>query len=239
VTTDARRDGDDVARLAAGDADALQRLILQCHGPLHGVIAGAIDAKLRHRLDVDDVLQEAYARAFQALKPSAVSHQPSANIDNDAASRRETNPSRDREGAVAFQNVGHFYKWLEAVALNQLRDMQTALRRQKRDAAREVSCRPGTTDSYPNLIQQLAGQDTSPSRAIQKAEAIAAVLTSLARLEEEQRAVIRQRFLQEVPFEEIAAGLGKSVEATYMICHRGLKNLRGFMVSITRYLTRA
>lgn len=227
MTTDPGQGAEDVARLAAGDADALQRLILRCHGPLHGVIAEAIDSKLRHRLDVDDVLQEAYARAFQALKPSAVSRQPSANSCSDTAQ------------ATVFENVGHFYKWLEAVALNQLRDMQTALRRRKRDAAREVACRPGATDSYPNLIQQLAGHDTSPSRAIQKDEAIAAVLSSLARLEEEQRTVIRQRFLQEVPFEEIAAGLGKSIEATYMICHRGLKNLRGFMVSITRYLTRA
>jgi RNA polymerase sigma-70 factor, ECF subfamily len=212
----------DVQLLNTGDADALQRLILRCHGPLHGVIAGAIDAGLRHRLDADDVLQEAYAKVFAALGGAGG---PPGGVGVSPANR------------PVFDNPGHFYKWLEAVALNQLRDMQTALRRQKRDAAREVACRTGTTDSYPNLIQQLAGQDPSPSRAIQKDEAIAAVLTSLARLEAEQRAVIRQRFLQDVPFEQIAERLGKSVEATYMICHRGLKNLRGFMVSITRYLT--
>ena len=62
-------------------------------------------------------------------------------------------------------------------------------------------------------------------------------MSSLARLPEEQREVLRLRFLRDVPFEEIAAGLGKSVDATYMICHRGLKTLRGLLVSITQYLT--
>ncbi len=211
----------DVQLLNAGDAGALQRLIVHCHGPLQGVVAAALGADLHHRLDPADVLQEAYAKAFLAAKMAA----PPAQM--------ATPPAQNRP---AFDNPGHFYKWLEAIALNQLRDMQTALRRQKRDARREAAA-AGVTDSYPSLIQQLAGSDPTPSRVIQKDEAIAAVLSSLARLDEEQRQVIRLRFLQEVPFEQIAERLGKSVEATYMICHRGLKNLRGYMVSITHYLT--
>jgi RNA polymerase sigma-70 factor (ECF subfamily) len=209
----------DLHAVSAGDPDALQRLILCCHVSLRAAVAAALANDLRHRLDADDVLQEAYAKAFRALGQLP-------------ATRTDPPP-------VTFDNLGHFSKWLEAIALNQLRDMQDALRRQKRDVAREAAhaLAVPASDSYPRLIDQLAATEPTPSRQVARAEAVAAVMSSLARLPEEQREVLRLRFLRDVPFEEIAAGLGKSVDATYMICHRGLKTLRGLLVSITQYLT--
>ena len=216
----------DAQRASAGDADALQRLIVHCHDTLYQAVAQARSAAMAHRVEPDDVLQETYATAFRTL--CSVPEDDAAAASGDCV---EAAPPR-------FENTGHLYKWLEAVALNQLRDVERALRRQKRDVAREqlVSARPG--GSYPDLVHQLAAADPTPSREVAKAEAVAAVMSSLARLPANQRDVIRWRFIQGVSFAEIARRLGKSEDATYMLCHRGLKTLRGLLVSITRYLTR-
>jgi len=208
-----------VLQVNGGDGDALQRLIVHCHKMLRHTIGAAIDPGVRQRIDPDDVLQEAYTNAFRAIDRAAED-----SVDAPAPS---------------FENVGHFHKWLEAVALNCLRDMQAAQRRQKRDVGRELATPPATSiaESFPSLIQQLPGHDPTPSRHMARKEAVAAMLSSLARLPDEQQMVIRRRFLENVAFEQIAAELGKSREAVYMICHRGLKNLRQAFVSITTYLT--
>jgi len=46
-------------------------------------------------------------------------------------------------------------------------------------------------------------------------------MTSLACLPDEQRAVVRLRFLEGVPVAEIAERLGKTEAAVYALCDRG------------------
>lgn len=200
--------GRHVESAMAGDADALQRLIVHYHATLRGVVAVAIDATLRRHVDPDDVLQEAYISVFKKA------------------------PGSD------FENQGHFYKWLEQVALNRLKDVQRALRRQKRDVARELPDHVDPTASYPDMVQRLAAADPTPSRMIAKDEAVAAVITCLARLSDDQREVVRLRILEDVPVVEIARRLSKSEVAIYALCRRGLKSLHELMGPITRYLTK-
>lgn len=196
-----------VQSAARGDPDALQRLIVRYHGALHGTVERGIDPALRPYADPDDVLQEAYVTAFKRI------------------------------GSCTFDGPGAFYKWIETVALNQVKSQQRALRRQKRDVARRVAHQPKTTTSYPDLIHRLTSPDSTPSRRVAKEEATAAVMASLARLTDDQRAVIRMRILEDRPAAEVAAALGKTEAAVHMLCHRGLKELRRLLVSITRYLT--
>ena len=232
---DEQRPLNDAERASGGDADALQRLIVHCHEPLYSVVAQARSAALVTRVDPDDILQQAYVAAFKTLCMPAESD--AANLGGGAAGT----PSAERCPAAAplrFENTGHFYKWLETVALHQLRDAEQALRRHKRDVAREVPLAASPTGSYPNLVRQLAASDQTPSREVARSEAVAAVMSSLARLPGNQRDVIRWRFIEGVPFAEISRRLDKSEDAVYMICHRGLKALRGLMVSITRYMTK-
>ncbi len=225
----------DAERAAGGDADALQRLIVHCHDTLYRAVAQARSAALVNRVDPDDILQQAYVVAFKTF--CAEPEGGEAEADGRPATRRG---SEARSGATPprLENAGHLYKWLETVALNQLRDMERELRRQKRDVAREVPLAASPSGSYPGLVRQLAAADRTPSREVAQAEAVAAVMSSLARLPDAQRDVIRWRFLQGVSFAEIARRLDKSEDATYMICHRGLKTLRGLLVSITRFLTK-
>lgn len=192
---------------ADGDQDALQRLIVHYHATLRGTVERAIDPALRAHLDPDDVLQEAYITAFK------------------------------RVGSCNFDGPGGFYKWLETIALNAIRPQQRALRSQKRDVARNVAQRPRSATSYPDLLHRLASPDSTPSRRVARHEATAAVLSALARLTDDQRAVIRLRILEDLPGPEVAAALGKSEAAVHMLTHRALKQLRHLLVSITRYLS--
>ncbi len=228
---DERERAAQVERVAAGDADALQRLIIHYHPILRQVVETRIDAAFRGHIDADDVLQQAYVAAFRVL--AAPRQSPSASEGPVSAIQ---NPNSKIQN-LHFDSPAGFYKWLEAVACNQLRDMERALRRQKRDVARQARSVPNPSASYPSLLHRLAGRESTPSRRIGREEAVAAVLSCLARLNDDQRAVVRMRFLEDVPVAEIARRLDKTETAVYTLCHRGLKALRERMVSITRYLT--
>ena len=191
-----------------GDVDALQRLMIEYHEPLRVAVGRALDGAAARRVDPDDVLQDAYVAAFQAV---------------------------DR---CTFDGPAAFYKWLETVALNQLKDQLRALGRQKRDIAREAREPENGRTTYPELAARLVAADSTPSHRVARGEAVAAVVSSLARLTGDQRDVVRLRFLEGQSVAEVAAFLGKSEPAIHMLCHRGLKALRTLMVSMSGFLTR-
>ena len=200
---------DQAKRAAAGDADALQRLIGHYHSRLLATIEGWIDDTLRRHLDADDILQQAYVAAFKFVSD------------------------------CAFDGPGGFYKWLETIALNQFRDRRRTLRSRKRDVGREVRDRPAAATSYPDLAARLISAESTPSRHLATHEAAAALMTSLARLTEDQRQVIRLRFLAGWSVRDIAEVMDKTEPAIHALCRRSLKALKPLMGSITKYLTRA
>jgi RNA polymerase sigma-70 factor (ECF subfamily) len=189
----------DVRRVAEGDADALQRLIVRHHGPLQRVIASQLEPGLRRLIDPDDVLQNAYVTAFRKV------------------------------GECTFAGPAAFYRWLEAIAVSRLADTRRELHRQKRDVARHASVPPSRDQSSHNLFNTLAGGESTPSRKLARAEAVAAVLSSLARLSDDRRAVLQMRFLENRPVREIAAELGKTEAAVHQLCSRGLASLRTYI----------
>ncbi len=201
---------------ATGDQDALQRLIVLYEVPLRGVVARRIDASMRRYIDPDDVLQEAYIKAYDAL----------------------SRPTCDGVSSPTFDGPGGFYKWLEKIALNRLKNQKRHWHQSKRDIDKRVFPRASATASYPSLLSWLPGSQGTPSRQMRKAEASAAVMSSLARLADDQRHAVTMRLFEDVSVSEIAAHLGKSEMAVYRLFHQGLKRLRKHLVSISNYLTR-
>lgn len=137
-------------------------------------------------------------------------------------------------GGCDFAHPRAFYKWLERIALNECHDQQRKLRARKRrglpDAATPLT-------SVVDLADRLADPGGTPSRELARLESVAAVVTSLARLSESQRAVIRLRFLEGRSVRDVAAELGKSEAAIHMLCHRGLERLRTLLGSISKFLS--
>lgn len=202
---------EDIFEAVQGDADALHRLLVHYYDILRRKIDAQIDGRLQRYFEADDVLQDAYAAAFRSI------------------------------GACQFDGPGGFYAWLEAIAFEKLRTAERDLRRKKRDIARErhpdsFAAAGTSSTSYPDLFARLTSGQSTPSRQLAKREVGAAIVSSLARLSEQQRAVIRMRFLEDRPVAEIASVLGKSDDAIYMLCYRGLKSMQEHLGSISRHL---
>jgi RNA polymerase sigma-70 factor (ECF subfamily) len=197
-----------VQKAVGGDGDALQRLVVHYHGPLYAIVDARMERALRRHVDPDDILQQAYISAFESIADAA------------------------------FDGPAGFYRWLERIVLDRLKKTQRDLRRDKRDIGRQLSGAHRATTSHPDLVGRLTSGGSTPSQQVSKREASAAVMSSLARLTEEQRQVVQMRFLEDRPVAEIATRLGKSPAAIHMLTYRGLKTLRKLMVSISRYLSR-
>lgn len=206
---DEKERAEQVRRAAQGDGDALQRLIVHYQGLLLGVIEKRMEEALRRHVDAEDILQQAYISVFKSIK------------------------------GCSFDGPGGFYKWLERIALDRLKKTERDLRRQKRDIGRQVAEPPSRGSSVAAWVDRISSHGPSPSRHLAGKEASAALLSSLARLTDDQRAVVRLRFLEDRPVSEVAAALGKSEAAVYTLCARAMRKLEELLVSITKYLTKA
>jgi RNA polymerase sigma-70 factor, ECF subfamily len=197
-----------IRKAVSGDADALQRLVVLYHAKLTSVVAGEMEAALHRVLDSEDVLQEAYVVAFRTIR--------SCRFDTPAA----------------------FYTWLETIVRNRLKEMRRYHRRDKRDIARQMASPRQANTSYANMLDRLGGSVFTPSRILAKDEACAALISSLARLTDDQRRALQMRFFEGRAVSEVAAVLGKSENAVCVLCHRALKELAHLMGSITLYMSK-
>jgi len=198
---------DILKRAGEGDSDALQCLLLQEHARLRAVITRQIDGTARWRLDPEDILQEVYLAIF----------------------RSDSRPQ--------FEHMAQFTAWIESVALNAARSQLRYLRRHKRDIAREQRISRYARSSFPVLLDQLAATDSTPSRQVTRDEGTAALLSSLARLTEDQRAVVRLRFLEGLPVTEVAKRLKKKDDAIHALTYRAITALRQHLGSLSRFLS--
>ncbi|MFH1747225.1 MAG: RNA polymerase sigma factor [Planctomycetota bacterium] len=198
-----------VEAAAHGDREALQCLIVHYHNRLRRRLKTVLGMSGPGRIDPDDVLQQTYIAAFQAIEQ------------------------------CRFDSPAKLHKWLERIALNELRNQHRDLRRKKRDIAREVVTTPAAgTASYPDLMQRLTATQTTPSRRLARSETLAGMMTCLARLSPDQRAVIRLRFLEGRSVVETAMCMQRSENAVHALCYRALKELRRLLGSLTGYLSR-
>jgi RNA polymerase sigma-70 factor (ECF subfamily) len=196
-----------IVEAVQGDRDAMQLLLIDRHETLCALVRSRVPPVLRRYVDPDDVVQEAYVRAFSGVT------------------------------SCQFDNAAAFHGWLEGVAVNALRDQERYLRRRKRDVRRNVDGHARPSESYDRLFERITACDSTPSRKLARVEAAAAVLSSLARLTGDQREVVRLRFLEGWPVAEVADHLGKTEAAVHMLCHRALTNLRETLQSKSRFLS--
>jgi RNA polymerase sigma-70 factor, ECF subfamily len=82
------------------------------------------------------------------------------------------------------------------------------------------------------LVESILLRDPqqNPVMVVAKDQERERVRIALLRLTDEQRQVILLRFYEDWPYEEIAAALGKSYEATRALHHRALVGLRKMLI---------
>lgn len=152
-------------------------------------------------LTADDVMQQAYLEAF-------------LHID-------QFEPRGD----------GAFGAWLSTIATNVLRDAIAWLSAQKRGGGRTALTRRTGGESAVALIETLGVDEGSASQQVRLKESIERLHQGIAELPPHYRAVIREYDLMQRPAEQVAAELGGSVGAMYMLRRRAMYKLRDLLGS--------
>lgn len=199
-------DNELLTRAAEGDADALSAL-LERHGPnVRRRIARSIPARWRSLLSDDDVMQQTYADAFRTI---------------------------DR---FTSQGEGSLERWLARLAKCNLQDAIKGLEAEKRGGQRRRVGAPDLDRSYADLLEQLPGSWTTPSRSAAKNEARVALDEAIGGLSETYRNVIRLYDLEGRAIEEVAEVMGRSQGAVYMLRARAHDRLRQTLGAASQFL---
>ncbi len=134
----------------------------------------------------------------------------------------------------AHQNLGQFRgqtdremaKWLSQMLANNIADAVRALRRMKRDIARERSLKDVAPGSEQGASDWIPSEHTSPSIRASNAEQRRRLTEAIEALPEAQRDVVRLHHLQGRSLAEVAARTDRSQSAVAGLLYRGLKSLR-------------
>ncbi len=179
--------------------DELASCFAERHAQILGWIRFRIDARLAGRLDLEDVVQEAYMAA---------------------ASRWRHFP---RDGSVDL------IVWIRSIVLQTLIDLHRVhLGAQRRDARREVGLPQGNDSnvSRPALAAQLAADLTSPSLAAAKRENAQRIQEVLATMSETDQEVLALRHFDMLDNHEVAQVLGITPKNASIRYVRALKRLK-------------
>jgi len=183
-----------------GDALAVSKLLMMYHPLLRARLVQRMEKSLRARCEPEDILQQAYATAFQRIH------------------------SFEDRGPDSFRN------WMLTIVDTKLADARRTAHRRRRDVSMERSVPAlRSKASCLNLLDELYAHSTTPSHTIRRDEAVGALLACISQLSEAHREVIQLRYLEEQSVRHVAERLGKSEDAVKKLIRRGLAALRRLM----------
>jgi len=186
-----------LARAAQGDDRAVGALMARHRQRLRRMIAVRLDARVVHRVDPSDVVQESLVEASQKL-PHYLEAPPLP-----------------------------FYPWLRQIACNRIARLhEQHIRASKRTVNREEPLDCGLNeDSVAALARQLIGPASSPSRAVMRAEQRNQLRVALERLASPDRDVLVMWYLEGLAVDEVAAILGITEAAAKVRHFRAIRRL--------------
>lgn len=185
-----------IARAQHRDEDALNRLFEVYTQRLLASVRSELGDRLRQRLESQDVMQQVYLDALD-------------NIER-------------------FVDRGHdsFFAWLRRIAVNRICDADRkafqTVKRGREVRAADVGC----DASMIRLLDAVAADVTSPSMAVDLQDRVRLLENALNSLGEDQREVIRLRYLNQLNVTETAAKMDRSERAVRSLCVRALIRLR-------------
>lgn len=140
-------------------------------------------------------------------------------------------------GRFENRGEGSFAAWLTQLARCTLIDAVRMLEADKRGGDRK-RIQASREDSCSNLFDMLCQTMGTPSRYAAKHEAARAVLHAVEQLPPPQRQVVEMYDLGGKPVSEVAAALGRSEGAVYLLRVRAHRRLAELMGAPADYLTR-
>ncbi len=194
-----------LTRLLEGDESALGELFSRHRERLGRMIVFRLDRRISGRVDVDDILQEAFLNAAQRL----------------------THYQQDFSQS--------FFIWLRLIVLQTLVDVHRRhLGAEMRDAGREVSINvPSYPQSTSvSLARRLAGNLTSPSQAAMRGEMAKQIEQAVASMDPIDQEVLALRHFEDLSNSEVAELLGIGQAAASNRYVRALARLKDILVQI-------
>lgn len=190
-----------------GDADALSALLQESAPALRASLVGKIGNVWQASLDVDDIMQVTYLEAFLRIS----SFKPSTE--------------------------GGFVAWLRRIADNNLKDAIRELGRAKRPNPKRRVTGATREESYAAFVDAMGYTSHTPSRDAAGGEAVNAMKQAMTRLPADYRRVLELYDLDGRSPAEVAAEMGRSEGAVFMLRARAQDRLRELMGSTSNYFS--
>jgi RNA polymerase sigma-70 factor (ECF subfamily) len=196
-----------IRQAVCGDRAALSQLLLSHYDELKRHITPRVSEDLQGVLLPDDVLQETFFRAAQAIR------------------------------GFEQRSPGSFCAWLKTIASNLIKDAQKRRRRERRSPLQSLAGGNYDDSSFIGLLDRIGGDSTSPSRQVHRRDSIGLLRVAMAGLPPDQREVIERYYLHDQSLEQIAAAMDRSKDAIRGVCYRARQNLRSLLGHSSRYFS--
>lgn len=190
-----------VAQACAGNAAALEELLVRLETPLRQSLTSLIPAAYRSAFDADDLIQVTFVEAFLHI------------------------------GRFSPRGNGSFLAWLTRLGRNNLTDAIRELRRDKRVPREKFVSVGGADRSYDGFLAKLVGSSSTPSRGAMRVEVKGLMEEALTKLPPDYEKVVRLMDLGCMTAPRAAAELGRSMGAVYMLQARAYARLRELLGS--------
>ena len=184
-----------IERARGGDAAALGRLLELYRNYLKLVARSLIGTALRAKLEPSDLIQETFLKAHREFAGFAGRGEP------------------------------ELIAWLRRILARTVADQVKHHRRKGRDHLRQESLDLLLDRSDETMHLALASCAASPSEGASRREQAVLLADAVSQLPPDYREVFILRTLEHVPFEDVAARMGRSVGAVRMLWARALEHL--------------
>jgi RNA polymerase sigma-70 factor (ECF subfamily) len=186
-----------IALAKEGDSHALGSLLEGHRAYLRMLAVVQIGRRLRSKLDADDLLQEAFLRAHQAI------------------------------GQFRGATEEEFLSWLRGILAHVLADQIRRYHgTEQRDPRLERALDLDLERSSEGFIRVLAAPTSSPSQRVVRHERAVRLTEALERLPPAGREVLVLRHFHDLTFPEIANRMGRSLDGVKNLWIRALARLR-------------
>ena len=111
--------------------------------------------------------------------------------------------------------------WLRTILTNDLRKSRRSFETQKRNARLEVN-----VDEQSAIGRRLLDENLTPSSEAIRQEKMKLLANAISGLPDDYQRVIRHRNLEQLPFEDIGAQMGRSAEAARKLWARAIEALK-------------
>lgn len=139
-------------------------------------------------------------------------------------------------GGFEHRDADSFHRWLRRILETRFIDQVRHWTRKKRGAVRVAL--DGEASRYDALLEQCQPDSATPSRFARRAEALGAMMSCVARLPEDYRAVVQRVLLDEESYAAAAESLGRSPEAVRRMLSRATEKLRECLARASLIISR-